>query len=170
MRQAKVLASEQQQEIVAEQFPNLALPHPGYLSTKFSPWHPGVDLATGLGMPVRPIAEGVVEEVNIWLWGYGNHVIVSHSRGLKSLYGHMGRIYVKKGQIVSQNTILGEVGLTGYTSGPHTHLEIQKDGQNIDPLTILPPVPSYPSPETLRPAGGDQIKSDLVKTLKPDFN
>ncbi len=143
--QNKVLAQNiQTQDIKAEILPPMNLPHPGYLSTRFSYWHPGIDIATGLGMPIRPIAEGVISEVNFSFWGLGNHVIITHSNRYKSIYGHMGRIYGKKGDFVTPSNILGEVGLTGHTSGPHTHLEIYKNDKAIDPLTILPPVQDYP--------------------------
>ncbi|TSC66471.1 MAG: Peptidase M23 [Microgenomates group bacterium Gr01-1014_80] len=158
-------SDEQTQKIEADFLPQIQLPHPGYLSTRFSRWHPGIDLATGLGMPVHPVAEGIIEEVNFGIFGYGNDVIVSHPKGLKSLYGHMGRIYVKKGQSITSQDTLGTVGLTGFTSGPHTHLEIYRDGKTINPLTVLPPVQDYPgdpSADGLNPVGG--------KTLKPDFN
>lgn len=160
---------EQAQTIVGEEAPPMSLPHPGYLSTRFSQWHPGIDLATGLGMPVRPIADGQVVEVNFFFWGLGNHVVISHTAGFVSTYAHMGRVYAKKGQRVSTANILGEVGLTGHTSGPHTHLEITKNGQYVNPLDFLPPIPNYPSMEFLKPVGGE-LKSDLHKNLKPDFN
>lgn len=169
VRQTWVRAEEpQKQEIISDTLPSINLPHPGYLSTRFSRWHPGVDIATGLGMPIHPVTEGLVEEVNFGFLGYGNHIIVSHPKGLKSLYGHMGRIFVKKGQTVTSEETLGFVGLSGFTSGPHTHLEITKDGQTIDPLTILPPLRNFPSEEYLKPVGGEGQK--LTKSLKPDFN
>jgi murein DD-endopeptidase MepM/ murein hydrolase activator NlpD len=65
------------------------------------------------------------------------------------LYAHMGRIYVTKDQKVGENAIIGTVGLTGFTSGPHTHLEITLAGKYIDPLTILPPVDDQPKEEFL---------------------
>lgn len=172
VKQSLSFAAENQiQSIEAEIFPQLQLPHPGYLSTKFSRFHPGVDIATGLGMPIHPVTEGEIMEVNFGLWGYGNHVIVSHMQGLKSLYGHMGRVYVKRGQIVSVNDSLGTVGMTGFTSGPHTHLEIYREGKTIDPLTILPSLQDYPAEEYLKPYGGAPTgeHEKLSKTLKPDF-
>ena len=162
-------ADEQIQRIESASLPKIQLPHPGYLSGRYSRWHPGIDLATGLGMPIHPIAEGIVEEVNFGIFGYGNDVVVSHPKGLKSLYGHMGRIYMKKGQAVTSQDTLGTVGLTGFTSGPHTHLEIYKDGKTINPLTVLPPVKDYPSEEFLKPVGGKE-ETKLSKSLKPDFN
>lgn len=131
--------------IIASSFPEpVILPHPGYLSTRFSSYHPGVDIASGLGMPIHPITSGVVENTFYDFFGYGHHVIIDHQNGFKSLYGHMGRVYVKKGDKVSSESILGEVGLTGNTSGPHTHLEVTKNGSYIDPLTILPLINNLP--------------------------
>lgn len=149
IKRAMALAesTEQKQEIVAYSFPlPLVLPHPGYLSSKYSKWHPGVDIATGLGMPIHPITAGTVEEVNYGFWGLGHFVAVSHPNGFKSTYGHLGKIYVKKGQQVTSENTLGEVGLTGYTSGPHTHLEIQKDGNYLNPQDLLPEIPDMPRP------------------------
>lgn len=137
--------NEQKQEIIASSFLHpLVLPHPGYLSTKFSRWHPGIDIAAGVGMPIHSITPGVVEEVNFGFWGYGNHVVVSHANNFKSHYAHMGKVYVKIGQEVTSDNTLGEVGMTGATSGPHTHLEITFNGTYIDPQTILPEISDLP--------------------------
>ncbi len=149
------------QEIQAESMPVLNLPHPGYLSTRFSAFHPGIDIATGFGMPIHPITEGIVEEIQFGFWGLGNYIVISHPSGLRSTYGHTGRIFVKKDQVVSQNTTLGTVGMSGATSGPHTHLEIDKDGKLIDPTTILPKLDEYPK------IISNQAK--LSKTLKLEF-
>ncbi len=175
IRQAVVKAQTavQKAEIVSDSLPEeISLPHPGYLSTRYSFYHPGVDIATGLGMPIHPIASGTVEEVIFDLWGLGHHVIISHQAGYRSVYGHMGRVYVKKGQTLTPASTLGEVGLTGRTSGPHTHLEITKNGQNIDPLAILPKIPEFPRPEDFQPVvkSPEKItKVDLKKALRPDF-
>lgn len=112
-------------------------------------FHPGVDIATTLGTPVHPITQGTVEETVASFWGYGNHVIVSHPNSFKSLYGHMGRIFAEKGQEVTAQTSLGEVGMTGFSSGPHTHLEITHNGKYIDPLLILPEISTIPKSEYL---------------------
>lgn len=120
------------------------LPHTGYLSTPFSSYHPGIDIATGLGMPIKPIAPGVVVDEGYNFWGLGLNVVIDHGQGYRSTYAHMGKIYVSKGQTVSASDFLGEVGLTGHTTGPHTHLELSKDQVNIDPLTLLPPLRTQP--------------------------
>ena len=152
---AAIAAQENQQiqkeEIIASSFPQpVILPHDGYLSSKFSRFHPGVDIATSLGTTVKPITAGKVSSVNMGFWGYGNHVMVSHTNGFKSLYGHMGKVFVKVEQEVTTDTSLGEVGMTGFSSGPHTHLEITHNDKYIDPLLILPEVSSMPASPTQR--------------------
>lgn len=144
IKQAKVFAQVQEQkgEVIPSSFSKpLILPHPGYLSTRFSSYHPGIDIATGLGMPIHPITDGQVVEAGTDFWGLGNYVVVAHENGFKSKYAHMGKIFVKAGEKVTSENILGEVGLTGHTSGPHTHLEITHNGEYVDPLTLLPPLP-----------------------------
>lgn len=167
-----ILAAEQVAELQADSLPfAFSLPHPGYLSTPFSRYHPGIDIATGLGMPIHPVGPGQVVAVNYGFFGLGHEVIISHSGGFESVYGHMSRIYVKVGNQVTQNSTLGEVGLTGQTSGSHTHLEIRRDGKPIDPQTILPTIPHFPSPMDFQPVGGRGGEpTNLRKTLKPDFS
>lgn len=148
LKRSTVLASSQQQqgEVIAQSFPKpLILPHPGYLSTGFSAWHPGVDIAAGLGMPIHPIIEGEVSEVGRDLFGLGNYVVITHQNKFKSKYAHMDKIYVKVGNTVSQENILGDVGLTGHTSGPHTHLEITHDENYVNPEALLPEIPDIPA-------------------------
>lgn len=159
--------------LAIEQNIQFVLPHTGYLSTFFSAYHPGVDLATDLGTPIHPISSGIVENVIFDTVDYGNHIILDHSNGYKSLYGHLGKIFVKKGESVGLNTILGEVGLTGHTSGPHTHLEIIKDENYLDPLIVLPKSLQLSTLSSALSVGGMLPKpkeaSSLSKTLKPDF-
>lgn len=136
---------EQKGEVIAQSFSKpVVLPHPGYLSTRFSNWHPGIDIATGLGMPIHPITDGEVTEAGRDFFGLGNFVVVTHQNSFKSKYAHMGKIYVKVGDKVTSENILGEVGLTGRTSGPHTHLEATHNGKFIDPQTLLPDLPNIP--------------------------
>lgn len=135
----------QEQTIQTSSFKNpFTLPHPGYKTTSFSSGHPGIDIATGLGMPVHPINSGKVIEVSFGFFGLGHYVVVEHEQGIKSTYGHMGRIFVKKDDIVTQSSILGEVGITGHTSGPHTHLETTKNREYFDPQLILPEISKLP--------------------------
>lgn len=143
--QALAQTNQEQGGVISQSFSKpLILPHPGYLTTRFSVYHPGIDIAAGLGMPIHPMIDGVVEEVGRDIFGLGNYVVVNHESGFKSKYAHMGKIYVKVGDKVSPENILGEVGLTGHTSGPHTHLEITLNENYIDPQKILPEIPGMP--------------------------
>lgn len=119
-----------------------SLPHSGYISNHFSPWHPAIDIAADLGTAIHPVLKGKVIAVVYGLFDLGHYVIVEHDQGYQSTYGHMGRILVKIGDAVTTLSILGEVGLTGHTSGPHTHLEITRNGNYVDPQTLLPPLPN----------------------------
>jgi len=110
------------------------------LTTIFSTGHPGVDLTNPKGTPVYPIADGWVEWTIFSNWGYGNHVLVEHDDGMKSLYGHMSKIDVSPGQTVDKKTKLGEVGSTGWSTGNHLHLEIYQDGTPVNPLEVLPEI------------------------------
>lgn len=141
----KAQISEQKGVIISSSFSKpLSLPHPGYLSTKFSNYHPGIDIAAGLGMPIHPIIDGVVTETGFDIFGLGNYIVIKHESNFKSKYAHLGKIFVKAGQKVNTENIIGEVGLTGHTSGPHTHLEITLNGNFVDPVKLLPELPDMP--------------------------
>ena len=136
---------EQVQSVKAEASPlSFKLPHLGYLSTPYSNYHPGIDIASGLGMPVKPIAPGKITRQGYDFWGLGLVIEVDHGHGFKSIYAHLGKIYVKQDQEVTPESSIGEVGLTGHTSGPHTHLEIYRDGKATNPQLLLPELPSMP--------------------------
>lgn len=146
IKQSVALAQvEQSQTVRAQSLPfTFQNPHGGYISTHFSFFHPGIDIATSLGTPIHPLAPGVVIDAGFNYWGLGLMVVVDHGSGYQSLYGHMGKILVEKGQKVTPADILGEVGITGHTTGPHTHLQISKDSIDIDPQTLLPTLSSTP--------------------------
>ncbi len=147
VKKSQVFAQIQEQkgEVIPSVFNKpLNLPHPGYLSTKFSNWHPGIDIAADLGMPIHPITDGAVLETGFDIFGLGNYVVVKHQNGFNSKYAHLGKIYVKKGNTLSSENIIGEVGLSGHTSGPHTHLEITHNGDFVDPQKLLPEIPPMP--------------------------
>jgi len=100
-------------------------------------FHQAIDLKEMLGAPVYPIMEGVVESVSFSRFSYGNHVIIDHGSGFRSLYAHLGKIVVQEGEAVDKNTVIGTIGLTGWTTGPHLHLEVYDNDRPINPLTIL---------------------------------
>lgn len=145
-------ASEQVSSVTAQTSLTFQLPHPGYLSTRYSHYHPGIDLASGLGIPIKAIASGKVVNTGFNFWGLGLIVDIEHQFGYRSLYAHLGKIYVQKDQLINPTDYIGEVGLTGHTSGPHTHLEVYKDGETVDPLTILPQIREFPIAQDFEPA------------------
>lgn len=97
--------------------------------------HLGVDYGAPTGTPVRTVGEGVVEFAGQQN-GYGNVVKVSHAGERSTLYAHLSRVDVKKGQRVEQGQRIGTVGATGWATGPHLHFELQVKGQHRDPLEI----------------------------------
>jgi len=101
-------------------------------------FHKAIDFGASIGNPIFPIMKGTIELVSQERFSYGNHVVVNHGNGIKSLYAHMSKITVEQGQEVDKNTVLGTVGSTGFSTGPHLHLEVIDNGQNINPLSILP--------------------------------
>lgn len=97
--------------------------------------HLGVDYGAPTGTAVRNVGDGIVEFAG-WQNGYGNVVQVRHSNDRTTLYGHLSRIDVKKGQRVEQGQRLGSVGSTGWATGPHLHFEFKVKGQHQNPLVI----------------------------------
>ena len=108
------------------------------LTSRFSLGHPGIDLTAPAGTPLFPVAAGTVSWTQNQSVGYGNHLLVTHERGIKSLYAHLSKIAVTPGQEVSKATSLGTVGATGWATGNHLHLEIYQDDVPINPLEVLP--------------------------------
>ena len=99
-------------------------------------WHPGLDIAVDFGTPVYAAAMGTVETAG-WNGGYGQYVRIRHGSGYESAYGHMSGIAVSAGQEVRKGEIIGFVGSTGYSTGPHLHFEVFVDGENVDPWYML---------------------------------
>jgi len=99
-------------------------------------FHSGVDLGARYGTPIKASNGGVVIYAG-WYSGYGKTVILSHSSGKSTLYAHMERIEVSTGAKVAQGQVVGYVGSTGYSTGPHLHFEYRMDGKPQNPLTVL---------------------------------
>jgi len=97
--------------------------------------HLGVDYAAPTGTPVRSVGDGIVEFAGVQ-GGFGNVVFVQHRNNNTTVYGHLSRIDVKRGQSVSQSQVIGAVGATGWATGPHLHFEFRVNGVHQDPLTI----------------------------------
>jgi murein DD-endopeptidase MepM/ murein hydrolase activator NlpD len=97
-------------------------------------YHAGLDFSAPSGTPIYATGDGTVEEASMSDVGYGNHVVVRHGYGYKTLYGHMLRMKVKAGQAVKRGDVLGWVGSTGKSTGPHCHYEVIKNGEKVDPV------------------------------------
>ncbi|MGK2864241.1 MAG: peptidoglycan DD-metalloendopeptidase family protein [Chitinophagaceae bacterium] len=96
--------------------------------------HAGLDFAAPQGTPVFATANGTVITAGNKGNGYGNHVIINHGYGYETLYGHMVKVKSKPGQKVTRGEIIGWVGNTGKSTGPHCHYEVHKNGNKIDPV------------------------------------
>jgi murein DD-endopeptidase MepM/ murein hydrolase activator NlpD len=108
-----------------------------------------VDYAAPTGTPVRTIADGVVSFAG-WQRGYGNVIEVSHRDNKSTLFAHLSRIDVKKGQRVEQGEFIGAVGSTGLSTGPHLHFEFRDNGVHQDPLEIARKSENIPINPVLR--------------------
>ncbi len=104
---------------------------PVYKTTKF---HAGLDFAAPQGTPIYATANGTVEVAGNTGNGYGNHVVINHGYGYGTLYGHMFRVKVHAGQHVKRGEIIGWVGSTGKSTGPHCHYEVHRNGDPVDPV------------------------------------
>lgn len=98
--------------------------------------HTGVDIGAGAGEPIYAADSGniILAGVN---GGYGNCVMIDHGNGYVTLYGHMSSIAVSKGQSVSQGDIVGYVGSTGISTGPHLHFEVRQNGGTVNPMSFF---------------------------------
>ena len=107
--------------------------HPILHRTKL---HTGDDLAAAYGTPFRAARGGRVIYAG-WKTAYGNTVIVDNGNGTSTLYGHASRLDVQTGQMVKQGQTIGNVGSTGFSTGPHLHFEVRKNGKPVDPTRYL---------------------------------
>ena len=99
-------------------------------------YHTGIDLACPEGTPIRAAMNGTVAFVG-WSNVFGNYIIVNHPNGYQTLYGHLSASRVKKGQGVTQATVIGLVGSTGYSTGAHLHFTVYKNGRLVNPSSVL---------------------------------
>ncbi len=104
---------------------------PVYKTTKF---HAGLDFTAPQGTPIYATADGTVSISGNVGNGYGNHVVINHGYGYQTLYGHMVRVKASRGQNVKRGEVIGWVGSTGKSTGPHCHYEVIKFNQKIDPI------------------------------------
>jgi len=96
--------------------------------------HPGLDFSAPTGTPIYATSDGVVQIAGFKTDGYGNKVVINHGYGFQTLYGHMVRVKAKVGQSVKRGEVIGYVGSTGKSTGPHLHYEVIKRGAKVDPV------------------------------------
>jgi murein DD-endopeptidase MepM/ murein hydrolase activator NlpD len=107
--------------------------HPIYKTRKL---HAGMDFSAKTGTPIYATGDGKISKVRRSRKGYGNHVVIEHGYGYKTLYAHMSKYIVKKGQKVKRGDVIGYVGNTGTSVAPHLHYEVHKDGRKINPVNF----------------------------------
>jgi murein DD-endopeptidase MepM/ murein hydrolase activator NlpD len=109
--------------------------HPIFHTRKL---HTGVDLAAPRGTPIYAAGDGMVEKAG-WASGYGQFTLIKHTNGYETAYGHQSKIAVKAGTRVRQGQLIGYVGSTGNSTGPHLHFEVRINGRFVDPLSVKLP-------------------------------
>ena len=101
-------------------------------------FHEGVDFATGkVGPEIYCTGDGVVEKIKYNFFGYGNEVVIDHGFGYKTRYAHMQKITVNRGDVLKRGQLIGTVGNTGASTGPHLHYEVIYRGKQVDPMPFM---------------------------------
>ncbi len=112
-------------------------PTSGTITQRFVWYHKGIDIANR-GVPgVLAVDSGRVVSSGWSPAGYGNHVMIDHGNGYRTLYAHLSKIYVVAGQTVNRGSSIGQMGSTGRSSGPHLHFEVIQNGAHVNPLNFL---------------------------------
>jgi len=130
-------------EVVKEIDPVIAWPVQGVITLEFaqsSPYqifHTGIDIANDPGTSITPFVDGEVVYAGEIFWGYGKHIIIDHGDNIRSIYAHLDKIYVFKGQKVVIGDEIGKMGSTGWSTGPHLHFEVRVYGIPVNPRVFL---------------------------------
>lgn len=104
---------------------------------KTAEFHPGLDFTANTGTEIYATGDGIVITADAASQGYGNHVVISHGFGYQTLYGHMSKIAITIGKKVKRGELIGYVGSTGRSTGPHVHYEVIKNGEKINPINFF---------------------------------
>jgi murein DD-endopeptidase MepM/ murein hydrolase activator NlpD len=110
----------------------------GQISTPYGPTHRGLDVVAKQGTPIKAALAGKVIAAQEWDGPYGWYVIVQHGADFTTVYSHLSKIRVKEGDTVAQGHVVGDVGTTGQSTGPHLHFELRKSNLPLDPRPYLP--------------------------------
>lgn len=115
----------------------MAWPTVGHRITQYYSWrHNGLDIADKVGTPLFAADSGTVEYAK-WSTGYGYNILINHGGGKETRYAHMSKFYVKRGDKVSKGMTIGEMGSTGWSTGPHVHFEVLINGKRYNPLNYI---------------------------------
>ncbi|TKJ30613.1 MAG: hypothetical protein CEE40_04635 [Chloroflexi bacterium B3_Chlor] len=118
---------------------SLTRPASGRISQRAWACHRAIDVAAPIGGPIYAAAAGEVIRAGFTEYpGYGRLIVIRHANGYQSLYGHLSASYVHAGEYVARGEMIGRMGSTGRSTGPHLHFEIAKDNWLLDPLRALP--------------------------------
>ncbi len=101
--------------------------------------HKGIDFKAPIGTPVYATSDGIVEKAKVQDTGAGIHIIIRHDEAFQTAYYHLSKLEVKEGQKVKKGDLIGAVGSTGFSTGPHLHYEVRKNGTSVDPEPFLKP-------------------------------
>ena len=130
-------------EVAQQIHPNVAWPTKGVITLEFGqsslyqPVHTGIDIAGKLDDPVTPAMDGTVIYAGEIFWGFGKHIIIDHGNNVQTIYGHLDKIYVYKGQKVTTNEVIGGQGQTGWATGVHLHFQVNIYGVPVNPRVFL---------------------------------
>ncbi len=150
-------------------FRSLGQPSEGMITSRFGwrthpifgtrEFHTGVDIANHMGTPIRSAEAGIVRFVG-WMSGYGRLVIVTHGNGLETSYSHLSSMLVRLGQRVIRGQVLGLMGSTGWSTGPHLFFEIRRNGLALDPAPFLRGTTTSASATDTAPATPSTVVED----------
>ena len=127
---------------------------------RFARMHKGLDFGAGWGTPIHAAADGQVTKAG-WAGGYGRQVRIAHGGGMATSYSHMSRMAVEPGAYVRQGQLIGFVGSSGLSTGPHLHYEVLRDGRAVNPMSVR-----FASGPAADPAMMDAVKARLKALLR----
>lgn len=130
-------------EVIKEISQEIAWPAQGVITLRFGEssfvqvFHTGLDIANYVGYPITPFMDGTVIYEGEIFWGYGKHIIIDHGNNITSVYAHLDKIFVYTGQEVKIGDQIGNMGSTGWSTGPHLHFEVRVYDIPVDPEKFL---------------------------------
>lgn len=130
-------------KVVKEINPTIVWPTKGIVTLEFGemsiyqPFHTGIDIAGGLDYPVNPAMDGTVIYAGEIFWGFGKHIIIDNGNNITTIYAHLDKIYVYKGQKVTTDSVIGGQGQTGWATGVHLHFQVNVYGIPVNPRIFL---------------------------------